>query len=175
MLLLIHMAHVSKDTDPDPWYSEGHEALAQFALGRGRSGPLGRADLAAVERAMTPLMDAGVISVVRKSAGSRNGQYGRTAKYRLHLVFPQAVDNPGLQALTPHGKRGVTPHGNRGVPSPTVSVQTPHGNRGAKEQHRGVEENMGRSEGGSGRTKPDHPGRPQDLKTRLRLIAGEQA
>src|SRR4051812_14821525 len=60
MQVLTYMALVSKDKDDWPWYGQGQESLAQFALGRDNPG---RADVRAVSRAMQPLLDAGAVTV----------------------------------------------------------------------------------------------------------------
>lgn len=122
LVLLVYMAIVARDDDDTPWYSEGHEALAEKALGRSTA----RKDIAAVERAISPLLASGAIVSDRRAAPRREG--GRTVRYRLNL--------------------GLTPHGNHGtnlevwpvdIPNaepvdsskrPTVSVgRTSHGNR----------------------------------------------
>ena len=56
MQLLVYMAAVSKDSDRRPWFGQGHQALAQHALGR--PAPTRGADIAAVERALAPLAKA---------------------------------------------------------------------------------------------------------------------
>lgn len=88
MQLLAYMATVSKDADEYPWYSQGHEALAQFALGRKE--PIQRADIAAVERALTPLFKAKAITTDRPAARRNDGP--STARYRLELDLAQPVD-----------------------------------------------------------------------------------
>jgi hypothetical protein len=88
MQILAYMATVSKDADEYPWYSQGHEALAIFALGRPE--PAQRADIAAVERALTPLFKAKAITTDRKAARRRDGP--STARYRLELDLAQPVD-----------------------------------------------------------------------------------
>jgi hypothetical protein len=88
MQILTYMATVSKDADESPWFSQGHEALAVFALGR--SGPITESDLRAVQRALRPLFDAKAITQDRAPAPRRNAP--STARYRLELDLAQPVD-----------------------------------------------------------------------------------
>ena len=81
MLLLTYMALISKDKDEWPWYGQGQEALAEFALGR--ENPNGT-DVRAVSRAMQPLLDAGAVSVER--AATNRGDGNSTARYRLNIT-----------------------------------------------------------------------------------------
>lgn len=83
MTLLVFMALVSIDDDVDPWYGQGHAALARMALGRGRHAVVEESDLKAVERAITPLRKVGAITTDRVASVRRNGPH--TARYRLHL------------------------------------------------------------------------------------------
>ncbi len=80
MQVLTYMALVSKDDDVWPWYGQGHEALAEFALGRPSPDA---ADLRAVRRATTPLIEAGAITVDRAGAGWSDGNV--KVRYRLNL------------------------------------------------------------------------------------------
>jgi hypothetical protein len=88
MQVLTYMALVSKDADEYPWFSQGHEALAEFALGRPT--PIQRADFGAVERALAALVKAKAITVERKAARRRDEPW--TARYRLELDHAQPVD-----------------------------------------------------------------------------------
>jgi hypothetical protein len=88
MQILAYMATVSLDADRDPWFSMGHEGLARFALGR--KGDIGRADLAAVERALKPLFEVNAITTIRKASVRRDSW--STAKYRVNLDGAQPVD-----------------------------------------------------------------------------------
>lgn len=88
MQVLAYMALVSKDNDEYPWYSQGHEALASFALGR--PDPITETDLKAVQRALKPLFDAKAITVERRGAMRRDAP--STARYRLELDHTQPVD-----------------------------------------------------------------------------------
>jgi len=81
LMLLVYMALVSKDKDDWPWYGQGQEALAEFALGRENPDPT---DLRAVSRAMGPLLDAGAVTVER--AATNRGDGNSTARYRLNLT-----------------------------------------------------------------------------------------
>jgi hypothetical protein len=81
LTLLAYMALVSKDKDDWPWYGQGQEALAEFALGRENPD---RSDLRAVSRAMQPLLDEGAVTVDRAAAGRTDGN--TTARYRLNLT-----------------------------------------------------------------------------------------
>lgn len=80
MMLLTYMALVSKDKDDWPWYGQGQESLAEFALGRENPD---RTDVRAVSRAMQPLLDAGAVTVDRASAARADGN--STARYRLNI------------------------------------------------------------------------------------------
>ncbi len=79
--VLLYMALVSKDADDRPWYGAGHEALAQHALGR--PAPSTSADLRAVERAVSPLLEDALI-VDRRAAVRIDGP--NTVRYRLNLT-----------------------------------------------------------------------------------------
>jgi hypothetical protein len=81
MVLLTYMALVSKDKDEWPWYGQGQEALAEFALGRENPD---RTDVRAVSRAMQPLLDAGAVTVDRAAAARTGGN--STARYRLNIT-----------------------------------------------------------------------------------------
>lgn len=131
MLILLRMALVSLDDDPNPWYGEGREALARWALGRGRHAALDEKDFAAVERAITPLREIGAITTDRPSANYSRG--ARSARYRLHLH--RAVDNTvsaSSEAELPPEKRGVTRSRN-GEVTPRKTGELPPEKRGAKE------------------------------------------
>lgn len=88
MQVLTYMAVVSRDADEYPWYSEGHEALALFALGR--TEPITRADIGAVERAISALFKAKAITTDRPAARRSDGP--STARYRLELDLAEPVD-----------------------------------------------------------------------------------
>lgn len=76
-----YMCLVSKDSDEEPWFGMGHEALAIFALRRPE--PITATDVRAVERAITELHAKGAIVTTRKASMRRSGQH--TARYRLEL------------------------------------------------------------------------------------------
>lgn len=88
MQLLTYMALVSKDADEEPWFSQGNEALALFALGRVE--PITMPDLKAVQRSLRPLFEAKAITQDRAPAPRRDGP--STARYRLELGLAQPVD-----------------------------------------------------------------------------------
>ncbi|WP_157630363.1 hypothetical protein [Kribbella catacumbae] len=88
MQILGYMATVSKDADKEPWYGQGHEAIAQFALGRRE--PITDSDLKAVQRALKPLFEAKAIALERRGAFRRNAP--STARYGLNLELPLPVD-----------------------------------------------------------------------------------
>lgn len=92
MQLLAFMALVSRDDDTRPWYGQGHEALALFALGR--PAPATESDLRAVRRAIEPLLSIGAIEADRRAAVRRDGP--STVRYRLRLTdyMPQEIDAP---------------------------------------------------------------------------------
>lgn len=87
MQVLVYMAAVSRDHDAEPWFGLGHKALAEWALGRPQpvadDEPGDPADLRAVRRAMTPLIDAGAVYVMRRASPNRAGH--KTVKYGLNL------------------------------------------------------------------------------------------
>lgn len=80
MQVLAYMALVSRDADDRPWYGEGHHALAEHAMGRAKPN---ESDLRAVRRAVTPLIEAGALTVDRRGAVRADGP--STVRYRLHL------------------------------------------------------------------------------------------
>ena len=120
MVVLLYMAVVSKDSDKHPWYGQGHEALAQHALGR--PGPTTGADLRAVERAVEPLLGDALI-VDRRAAIRIDGP--NTVRYRLNLMGDaHARRKPsGVKALEdPPRPTESDPHARRFSTSrPTVS------------------------------------------------------
>jgi hypothetical protein len=95
--LLVYMALVSKDSDPNPWYGQGHEVLARFAMGRGRHAKVSASDLRAVDRGLKPLREVGAIVTDRPAAVRRDGP--NTARYRLDL-------NPRDARRKPSGVKG---------------------------------------------------------------------
>lgn len=114
MVVLLYMAVVSKDSDKHPWYGQGHEALAQHALGR--PGPTTGADLRAVERAVEPLLGDALI-VDRRAAIRIDGP--NTVRYRLNLMGDaharrktsgvKAVEDPPRPTESdPHARRFST-------------------------------------------------------------------
>lgn len=90
MQLLVYMALVSVDADKQPWYGQGHHALAEHALGR--TAPITESDVRAVERGLAPLAKVGAIRTDRKAAVRRDGP--NTARYRLDLDPSTAVHVP---------------------------------------------------------------------------------
>lgn len=138
--VLAYMALVSKDADVRPWFSKGREALAVFALGR--TGPFGRADAKAVERALEPLFEVGAIETDRRASVRRDGD--STARYRLNL---NPVDEPRGRLHGPRKAGGVKgaedpqrppengPHAPRNSgPRPPKTVPTPPEKRGPEEK-----------------------------------------
>lgn len=132
MQLLAYMAVVSKDDDARPWFGQGHQALAQFALGRPL--PIGRADIKAVERAIKPLAAEGAISTDRKASIRRDGAH--TVRYRLHLKAPHVPRNAGdvTDAQDPPRPPENGPDVPRNPsPRPPENVPTSPENRGTEE------------------------------------------
>lgn len=138
MQLLAYMALVSRDGDDKPWYGQGYEALALFALGR--QAPIRHGDLEAVRRAMKPLLDLGAVVTDRPAAPRRDGP--KTARYRLQLVPDPArgIDEPLVDnAADAHDEPAERPTDSvRNDPRnpcnrPTKNVQTTHGNHGTEE------------------------------------------
>lgn len=140
--VLVYMALVALDKDPEPSFWQGQEELAMRSLGREKPD---KAAIKAVERAMTPLFEAGAVTTVRHSSGSRDRKI--TARYRLWLITPAPPGNrgavKGLDAESHPPDNGVwtsyPPPGNR--PStprnpgqhPPETVYPPPGKRGANE------------------------------------------
>ncbi|MFD0851096.1 hypothetical protein ACFQ07_02610, partial [Actinomadura adrarensis] len=148
MVVLVYMALVSKDSDAEPWFGQGHEALAEHALGR--VPPFELKDIRAVERAIKSLVDVGAIVVDRRSA-PRSGA-PRTVRYRLML--PRAVtqrnvvgDAGGDAERAPGAEEDATRNPLGDHPTETVrdttrktfnhhtkNVQTPNENRVPEEE-----------------------------------------
>lgn len=140
--LLGYMALVSLDRDAEPWFGQGAEELAVRALGRREADS---AALRAVERAMTPLFEAGAVTTVRHSSGRDGKRY--PARYRLWLQTPAPRENRGVDncpelaerhaetggrsSCPPPGKWLTTPR--KVVEHPPESGRAPRENRGAKE------------------------------------------
>jgi hypothetical protein len=141
MICLVYMALVSMDSDPHPWFGQGHEALAQHALGREapQSDKEARADLRAVERAVGPLLAGGVIVADRRPAPRGTGP--RTVRYRLMLPVP--TEDVPRNASDDRPTDSVTDDPRFPASRPTENVQTTHGNRGTEE-----EEELGGEKGG---------------------------
>ncbi|TDD27350.1 hypothetical protein E1287_34605 [Actinomadura sp. KC06] len=136
MQLLIYMALISKDSDDEPWFGQGHGALAEHALGR--EAPIEEKDIRAVERAVAPLLKEGAIVADRRPAPRSGGS--RTVRYRLALPRGDAprktVDDPDVPR-NPADERPTVSGGD--VPRnpaerPTESDGTSHGNRGTEEK-----------------------------------------
>ena len=108
MQLLTFMANVSHDNDPRPWFGQGHEALAEHALGR--PAPIDKSGLKAVQSGITPLLKAGAVSVDRRASVRRDGP--STARYRLHLGLADAPRISGdVNADVPRISGDVSPSG----------------------------------------------------------------
>lgn len=116
LVVLVYMAVVSKDGDEWPWFGLGQAAIAENALGRPDAT---EADLRAVQRAMTPLLKVGAVTVDRAGAARTDGN--TTARYRLNLS-PEADAARDKWLATPDGKRRVS------------SLQTPDGKRRDSQQ-----------------------------------------
>lgn len=138
MLLLLRMAVVARDGDANPWYAEGHEALARMALGRGRHAVVDEADLRAVERAITPLRKVGAIHTDRPASVRKGGH--NTARYRLNLDAHAPRNSSGVEPPsrpTENVGREAPQDPQRppksGADAPRKVVRTPHENRGTEE------------------------------------------
>lgn len=83
--VLAYMAVVALDRDTEPQFWEGHEALATRCFGVDEKA-IDASALRAVRRAITPLFEAGAITVARHSSG--HGSRRVTVRYRLHLDKP---------------------------------------------------------------------------------------
>jgi len=131
MQVLAYMAAVSKDADDEPWYGQGHMALAEHALGRDIE-PCGCVDSCkhnrpheeAVRRAVKPLREIGAITVSRAPARRRTDGPS-TVRYQLHLVVPATVQRP---------TETVSNAPRNPWQRPTKSVATPHEIHGAEEE-----------------------------------------
>ncbi len=143
MQLLVYMAAVSKDSDRRPWFGQGHQALAQHALGR--PAPTRGADIAAVERALAPLAKAGAITTDRRAAVRSDGP--NTARYRLNLD-PFGAPRNSLDVNPDETGTGSTVVTNEDPPRPTNSVahvpriseSRPPNSVGTPPEFRGTEE-----------------------------------
>ncbi|GAB3156488.1 hypothetical protein GCM10027258_63000 [Amycolatopsis stemonae] len=80
MQLLVYMALVSRDHDEQPWFGLGHKALAIHAMNRPDPDD---ADLRAVRRAISPLLQKEAIIADRAANGRRNEH--PTVRYLLLL------------------------------------------------------------------------------------------
>ena len=95
--LLIYMALVARDKDATPWFSQGHEALSEMALGTPvPDEPQKERDkaLRVVRRAITHLHQAGAISTVKRATYGKRGT--SNVHYRLYLDGP----NPDRPQVT---------------------------------------------------------------------------
>ena len=143
LAVLVYMALVSKDADAEPWWSQGHEILAENAMGRDPLKPTGdeKADALAidamrraVERIITPLLDAGAITVARHSSGRPGNPLH--VRYRLWLVYPAPDEKRRVENQSaPDGKRRARASSTRRKVSehPTETVETPDEKRRTKE------------------------------------------
>lgn len=102
MQILVYMALVAKDSDTWPWYGQGQAALAEFAMGRPEPDDT---DRRAVGRAMTPLLNAGAVTVER--AATQRGDGNSTARYRLNLTDEADVARRAWED-SPSGQRRVS-------------------------------------------------------------------
>lgn len=197
LLLLVRMALTAKDSDAEPWYEQGHEALARLALGRGKHAEVTRTDVAAVERAIAPLRKIGAISTDRRPARRRDER--STVKYRLHLKAPnvprKTLDVEAPPEVTQADQRATVsvardtpqrPTENVGSTSdnvprnseqrPTVSGATSHGKRGTpyKEEEKEEKEEV-KSGRAIGRAVVPRRDNNTALATVLRIPTGEHA
>ena len=114
--LLIYMALIARDRDAEPWFGQGHAALAELALGMTvppADKPKERdAVLRKVRRQITPLLAAGAICTRKRP---RYGKYLKSqVMYRIHLdgpcdCPPQVTERPkattGEPVDNPNGHR----------------------------------------------------------------------
>lgn len=113
MQVLAFMAAVSKDADRVPWCGIGHKALAELALGRPQSldddEPGDPADLRAVRRAITPLLESGAIYVMRRASPNRATH--KTVRYGLNLGFGHRTESDRVigQFSAEHRTNSVPP------------------------------------------------------------------
>ena len=151
MVVMAYMALTSLDSDSEPWWSQGHAVLAVRAMGREPLQPTGdektdaKAENAmerAVERSITPLFDAGAITVGRHSSGRPGNPVH--VRYRLWLVYPAPDEKRRVEnRAAPDGKRRARTSGTRRKVSehPTESVGTPDEKRRTKEYEEYEERN----------------------------------
>lgn len=181
MALLTYMALISKDKDDWPWYGQGQEALAEFALGRENPG---RADVRAVSRAMQPLLDAGAVTVDRAAAARSDGN--STARYRLN-IHDRADNEREKWELTYDGKRRTSKsakdpqrttksgHDVRRFPTQrtTESDATYDGNRRTKEEEDQEErEDQGISGSSTTASHPSRASQPSEPAPIVELFPG---
>jgi hypothetical protein len=110
MQVLLYMALVSKDSDVWPWFGLGQAALAEHAMGRVEPTAT---DVRAVSRAMSPLLDAGAVTVTRAASHRSGGN--STAKYHLNL-HERADAARSEWEQSPDGKRRMADPRRKGVP-----------------------------------------------------------
>jgi hypothetical protein len=135
--VLVFMALVALDKDDEPRFWLGHEAIAVHCLGRDEAS-VDDSDLRAVRRAITPLFEAGAITVAQHSSG-RGERFGR-ATYRLWLTAPapdekRPVDKRSATELAPDGNRpmDMASTGRKVAEHRTECDRAPDGNRPPKE------------------------------------------
>ena len=132
LAVLVYMALVSKDSDTEPWWSQGHDVLAVQALGAAE--PVTDTQLRAVRRAVTPLFETGAVTVARHSFG--RGNRSSAVRYRLWLIKPALDENrPVHNHAAPDGFRPAqaASTGRKVVEHRTKSGRAPDENRPPKE------------------------------------------
>jgi len=85
MRVLVYMALIARDKDAEPWFSQGHEVLAEMALALPAPGSPQAARV--VRRAITQLHARGAIRTVKRATYGKRGT--SNVHYRLYLDGPQ--------------------------------------------------------------------------------------
>jgi hypothetical protein len=127
--VLAYMSLVSLDKDADPSWWEGHEMIAIRCFGRPE--PVTKADLRAVERAITPLFRAGAITTIRHASGHR----GRTVTVRYKLWLSQPAPDEKRRKPTVGTRRNMVQH-------PTIFGAAPDEKRRTKEEEEKEERDL---------------------------------
>lgn len=104
MQVLAYMAVVSKDKDAWPWFRQGQEALAEFAMGRANPTEV---DRRAVTRAMSPLLAVGAITV--DLAATYRTSENSHARYRLNITAEADAERKQWEATESGRRRSADP------------------------------------------------------------------
>lgn len=110
--LLAYMALVTKDTNADPTYWGGREALAE-AMGMT---PGTESSRQMIKRAVRDLIDSGAIERAYIGHAGKRTEYRLTLTPRKPKKGERIVTPEGVNSVTPEGERIVTGRGNESYP-----------------------------------------------------------